>query len=236
MLQQTPAARVVAFYERFVLEFPTIQELASAPLSAVLRAWNGLGYNRRAHNLHTTAALISTNGWPTSTNKLMELPGIGIYTARALSCFAFGRDEVPIDTNLRRVLSRWHGKALTGKTLQKIAEIDSDSSKMADWTQAVMDLGSSICTARAPSCQNCPVSRWCKGPGTYVPPRVQTRFEGSIRQLRGAIIRRLVTGDAKKHDLVKSSGFPSETVSLALQDLVQEGLVERGRDKYRLPD
>jgi endonuclease III len=134
MLQQTQASRVVPFFDRFMAQFPSVEDLAAAPLSDVLGAWSGLGYNRRARSLHAAAHQISTNGWPATIPGLMELPGIGPYTARAVACFAFGHDEVPVDTNLRRVLSRWHGEPMEGKVLQQIAEGDSDP--RPSWTSA----------------------------------------------------------------------------------------------------
>ena len=236
MLQQTQADRVVGYFERFMGLFPSIEDLADASLGEVLAAWSGLGYNRRARYLHEAAGQIASRGWPTSVAGLLELPGVGPYTARAIAGFAFNAEEVPVDTNVRRVLSRWHGEALDGHALQLMANRDRESSDTSVWTQAVMDLGAGVCRPRVPKCNECPVAAWCSGPETYVPPRAQARFEGSARQLRGSIIRKLIDGPVTREALVRSSGFPADAVDDALTDLQGEGLITRTGGRYRLPD
>ena len=236
MLQQTQVARVIPFFERFLTEFPTVGALAAAPLREVLAVWNGLGYNSRAQRLHLAAGEIAANGWPATVEGLTKLPGIGEYTAQALACFAYGLDVVPVDTNLRRVLSRWHGEPLKGRALQTIAGADAGDSTHSAWTQAVMDLGSALCLPRTPRCDSCPVSSWCTGPDVYVAPRSQARFEGSGRQLRGAIIRSLVANPATIDELAAETGFPPVGVHEALEDLVSEGLVEEANSRFQLPE
>ncbi len=231
MLQQTQADRVVPYFERFINEFPTARTLADAPLARVLELWSGLGYNSRAKRLREAAAVVADDGWPRNVDGLMTLPGVGPYTARAIASFAFGESVAAVDTNLRRVLSRWHGEELKPAALQAAAErnLASDS---AEWNQAMMDLGARICRPRAPYCDQCPVEQWCAGPGAYVPPRPQGRFEGSARQLRGAIIRHLVSRPATFADLVESTGFDPGYVEEALYDLRTEGLVEPDGDRW----
>ena len=236
MLQQTQVARVVAHYGHFLATFPDVTKLAAAPLADVLAAWSGLGYNRRAQRLHAAARLIVEDGWPETIEGLEVLPGVGVYTARAVACFALGGDTVPVDTNLRRVMSRWHGEPLGGQLLDVTAEEDRHRAPAALWTQALMDLGASICSPRAPLCPRCPVSAWCAGPEIYVAPRRQGRFEGSIRQLRGAIVRALISERATERELVNATGFDSRQVRAALEDLAEEGLVVSDTNHYRLPD
>ena len=235
MLQQTQVDRVVPYFERFVERFPTVEALAGASLRDVLEAWTGLGYNKRAQRLHAAARVISVAGWPETADGFRGLPGIGPYTASAIACFAFGEAAVPVDTNLRRVLSRWHGETLGGKILDLIATEDRAEADTAAWTQAVMDLSAAICRPRGPKCERCPVSSWCTGPDAYQPPRPQPRFEGSVRQLRGAIIRNLVQGSASGDTLAKHTGFPIVAVLAVLEDLSNEGLVEAEGAKFRLP-
>ncbi len=236
MLQQTQASRVIPFYERFVDSFPTAADLASADLRDVLAFWTGLGYNSRALRLRETARIVSRDGWPTTTAGLVELPGIGPYTAAAVASFAFGRRVATVDTNMRRVLSRWHGESLSGPALRTVAA-DDLGDPAAEWNQAVMDLGATRCLPRNPDCAGCPVCQWCVGPDSYRPPTPQGRFEGSARQLRGAIVRSLVGGAATEQEIARQTGFPAKDVKSALADLSDEGLVTvDGEGTYRIAE
>jgi A/G-specific adenine glycosylase len=174
MLQQTQASRVVPRYVAWVERWPTIEALAAAPTPDVLREWQGLGYNRRALNLHLAAGEVAANGWP---EDLTALPGVGRYTADAVDCFAFGRPVLPLDVNVRRVLER------TGSSFDHTC------------AQALMDLGATICIARVPRCGKCPLADACPSRGQrFEPLRKQSRFEGSFRQRRGAALRALLDG------------------------------------------
>jgi len=234
MLQQTQAPRVVPFYERFVTRFPTASSLASADLKDVLVLWAGLGYNSRALRLREAAKMVESGGWPKTPETLAELPGVGPYTAAAVASFAFGTTVPAIDTNLRRILSRWHGESLNGAALHTIAE-ENLGDPAHEWNQAMMDLGATVCIPRNPDCRTCPVTDWCSGPGAYAPATAQGRFEGSSRQLRGAIIRSLVVSGATAHDIGQQIGFSTREVESALSDLAIEGLVsEDGTGSYRI--
>jgi A/G-specific adenine glycosylase len=236
MLQQTQAARVVPFYERLLKRFPTAASLADATLAEVLSLWSGLGYNTRAQRLQQAAVQIAANGWPVDVAGLEELPGVGPYTARAVAAIAFDLPVAAVDTNLRRVLSRWHGEALTGRALDAAAALDLGH-RPASWNQAMMDLGATLCRPRRPMCELCPVREWCAGPGVYEPPQSQSRFEGSARQVRGAIVRSLIRGPAGFAGLVDTTGIAPERVADALESLIDEGLVVERRDgSYALPD
>ena len=226
MLQQTQASRVTPSYERFIIRFPTVEALASAELQDVLDSWAGLGYNSRALRLREAARIIHRDGWPTTPDSLSELPGVGPYTAAAVASFAFGAQAPAVDTNLRRVLSRWYGESLNGTALEKAATT-SLGEPASDWNQAMMDLGATVCVPRDPRCTICPVKDWCSGPAAYTPPAAQGRFEGSARQLRGAIIRMLVSHSATIEDFVRQTGFPAAETESALGDLAAEGLVHR---------
>jgi A/G-specific adenine glycosylase len=176
MLQQTQVDRVVPRYLAWLERWPTVGALAKAPAAEVIREWQGLGYNRRALNLHRAAGQIVTGGWPAD---LTELPGVGRYTADAVGCFAFGRDVLPVDTNVARVRER------TGEAFD------------AGCAQALMDLGATVCLARVPRCGSCPLVAACPSRGRrYEPLRKQSRFEGSFRQRRAATLR-LVSGEPR---------------------------------------
>jgi A/G-specific adenine glycosylase len=174
MLQQTQAARVVPRWVAWLERWPTVEALAAAPTAEVLRAWQGLGYNRRALNLQRAAREVAANGWP---DDLTSLPGVGPYTADAVACFAFGRPVLPLDVNVRRVLER------TG------ARFDHTCA------QALMDLGATVCIARVPRCGECPLAEGCPSRGRrFEPLRRQGAFEGSFRQRRAAALRALLDG------------------------------------------
>jgi A/G-specific adenine glycosylase len=174
MLQQTQAARVAPRWRAWLERWPSADALAAAPTGEVLREWQGLGYNRRAVNLQRAARVVAKRGWP---DDLTELPGVGRYTADAVACFAFGREVLPVDVNVRRVQERSGGG------------FDHTCA------QALMDLGATVCIARVPRCGECPLADACPSRGQrFEPLRKQGRFEGSFRQRRGAALRALLNG------------------------------------------
>ncbi len=227
MLQQTQVSRVAPRYEEFLGAFPTAAALATAPLSDVLSVWSGLGYNNRARRLQAAALIVVERGWPRTVAGLMELPGVGPYTAAAVACFAFGAQVPAVDTNARRVLSRWRGRPLSGGALAEAAEGELHGDAR-DWNQAIMDLGATVCLPRSPRCAKCPVARWCAGPEVYVPPRPQSRFAGSGRQARGAVLRELLDGPLAPDELAARTGFAIRRVEAALAALLADQLVEEG--------
>jgi A/G-specific adenine glycosylase len=169
MLQQTQVGRVVPRFRDWLERWPTAQSLAAAATADVIRAWQGLGYNRRGLSLHRASRFVAEHGWP---RDLTELPGVGPYTAAAIANFAFGLDVMPIDTNVRRVLER------TGARFSSAA------------AQALMDLGATVCLARVPRCGSCPLATGCPSRGRrFEPVRKQKPFEGSFRQRRAAALR-----------------------------------------------
>jgi A/G-specific adenine glycosylase len=180
MLQQTQVPRVVPRFGRWLERWPTVETLAAAGRDEVIREWQGLGYNRRAVSLHRAARMVAERGWP---DDLTELPGVGPYTAAAIANFAFGRPVLPVDVNVRRVLER------TG------AEFTPDAA------QALFDLGATVCLARVPRCDACPLAEACPSRGRiYEPARKQGPFEGSFRQRRAALLR-LVAAEPQSVEL-----------------------------------
>jgi A/G-specific adenine glycosylase len=194
MLQQTQVSRVLPRYEEWLERWPTVEALAAASPADVIRAWQGLGYNRRALNLHRAARIVAERGWP---DDLTELPGVGRYTAAAVGNFAFGRDVLPVDVNVGRVLSR------TGTAFGPEA------------AQALFDLGATICVARVPRCGECPLAGECPSAGQcFDPARKQGPFEGSFRQRRAQLLR-LVAAEPQPWDV-----DPEAAESLAADGLV----------------
>jgi len=205
MLQQTQVERVVTPSLEWLERWPTVDTLAAATTADVIRAWQGLGYNRRGLNLHHAARQIARDGWP---DDLTQLPGVGPYTAAALARFAFGRDVLPVDTNVQRVQER------TGHAFSPRAG------------QALMDLGATVCLARVPRCGLCPLAERCPSRGRrYEPLRKQSRFEGSFRQRRARTLR-----------LVAAAERPLAALDAeAVDSLARDGLVRVEADVVALP-
>jgi A/G-specific adenine glycosylase len=205
MLQQTQVARVVERYEAWLKRWPTVQALAGASLADVLTEWSGLGYNRRAKALWEAARVVARDGWP---DDLTRLPGVGPYTAAAVGSFAFGRPELAIDTNARRVYERWGFTPTVGS---------------ATLNQAVMELGATVCRAHVAHCAACPVtvgaSRGMEVVRAARRPRV--RFEDTDRYARGRVLAALA-GRAPWPDFLGT-----ERLDRALDGLAADGLVKR---------
>jgi len=205
MLQQTQVERVVPRYLAWLERWPSAESLAAASPADVIREWQGLGYNRRAVNLHRAAQHIAREGWPAD---LTELPGVGPYIAAAVRCFAFGEDVLPVDVNVERVLRRTC-HAFTAAS-----------------AQALMDLGATICLARIPRCDDCPLASECPSRGTRdEPARKQGPFEGSFRQRRAALLRHVA--DAPR----AVTNVDQETV----RSLERDGLVVVSQGFVALP-
>ncbi len=168
MLQQTQVATVIPYFNAFVEKFPTIDYLAQAPIDEVLHRWSGLGYYARARNLHKTAQLIVEQGrFPDTLDELVALPGIGLSTAGAILSIAFKKSHPILDGNVKRVLARfkavsgWPGNSHVNKQLWAISAHLTPVDRVADYTQAMMDLGATICTRSKPACENCPLEGQC---------------------------------------------------------------------------
>jgi A/G-specific adenine glycosylase len=205
MLQQTQVERVVPRYHAWLERWPTAAALAAASRADVIREWQGLGYNRRAVNLHRAAAVVASGGWP---DDLTILPGVGSYTAAAVRNFALGEAVLPLDVNVSRILERTRS-------------VFSPAS-----AQALMDLGATICLARVPRCEACPLAARCPSRGRrYEPARKQGRFEGSFRQRRAEALR-LIAATPRR---------PEALDAQVVESLLRDGLVERAGGVVRLP-
>jgi A/G-specific adenine glycosylase len=206
MLQQTQVARVVPRYLDWLERWPSVEALAAATAADAIREWQGLGYNRRALNLHRATRQVAADGWP---DDLTELPGVGRYTADAVARFALDRPVLPIDVNVRRVLDRTEGSFGPASA------------------HALMDLGATVCLARIPRCGACPLASGCPSRGLrYEPLRKQGRFEGSFRQRRARALRLVVERPRRRHLLDAE----------AVDALEAEGLVQVRGGLVKLPN
>ena len=242
MAQQTQASRVALAFDAWIERFPTVQDLAAASRADVLRAWQGLGYNRRALALHETAKSIVTNHAgvvPSDIEVLRSFPGVGPYTAAAVASIAFGSPVVALDTNIRRVAARvLHGAEpdeLAPARLRADAQAWLDPSDPGAWNQAVMDVGAALCRPRSPHCERCPLEAVCQFRTLRREGRSSARsqpvFEGSTRQLRGALVRVLSqNGPLSISALSDVIDAAAERVAEAAHALTNEGLVERTDD------
>lgn len=239
MLQQTQAGRVVDRWHRFLDRFATFEHCAAAPLADVLVEWQGLGFPRRAKYLHLAAQrLTALGGFPNELAGLLELPGVGPYTARAVLAFSFELDTAVVDTNIARIYARVVGERLTPSGVQALADSAVPSGEAWLWNQVLMDLGAMLCRPGAPACDECPVRRQCGWRGSDRPdPAVgssgvsgkQSRFQGSDRQARGALMKALAAGPVDPAGQRSVSGIMDRDVVTSgrlVDDLIAEGLVE----------
>jgi A/G-specific adenine glycosylase len=235
MLQQTQVSRVLPAYRRFIQRFPTLRALSRASLGEVLREWSGLGYNRRARDLHRIARMRPS--LPRTVADLDALPGIGAYTSAAVACFAFDEPTAFADTNIRRVL----GRAILGRvaTDREAVELDArfgSTREPARWHHALMDIGATICIAKRPRCDVCPISAVCDFDGVEGPSqRKQSPFGVSDRRVRGAIVRHLAMSTRGLTVDALRRGIKDARVSRLVRVLAREGLVEVSSGSVRLP-
>jgi A/G-specific adenine glycosylase len=252
MLQQTPVARVIPALERWMTRWPTPADLASVPPGEAVRAWERLGYPRRALALHAAATVIAErhgNAVPADVDALLALPGVGPYTARAVAAFAYGVRTPVVDTNARRVLARalrGQGEAGPPRTVADLAEMDAvlpvDPARALLVNAGVMELGQTVCTVRAPRCEECPLREVCAwrnaGYPAYDGPRaaVQKKYEGSGRQVRGLVLRELRGSDTPVPGTIITALWPdAEQLARAVEGLIRDGLVTREGTGYALP-
>jgi A/G-specific adenine glycosylase len=262
MAQQTQIARVGEAWREFTTTFPTFERLADATPADVLRAWRGLGYNRRALNLWRAArVVVDEHGGrlPSDVGVLERLPGIGPYTARAVAAIAFGAPVGAVDTNVRRVLGRTMAGAadsLSAAELQRLADASVPADRAADWTHALMDVGATFCRTSRPACEACPARPWCRyeaeatravptaevapGRGPTLARKRAAPFSSTSRWLRGRILDRLREADGSAWLELDATigGHNAVAVVRALGLLAAEGLVELDPDselRARLP-
>jgi A/G-specific adenine glycosylase len=253
MLQQTPVVRVIPRLDEWLARWPTPAALAASTPGDAVRAWDRLGYPRRALNLHAAAVAITERHGgvvPSDVDELLALPGVGHYTARAVAAFAYGRRHPVVDTNVRRVLARaidGNGEAGPPATTRDLAamedQLPESDAEARTFNAAVMELGAVLCTARAPRCESCPIADRCAwrraGYPAYEGARkaVQKKYEGSDRQVRGLILAALRARRGPLDSDELGELWPDALQrGRALGGLLADGLVVGTPDTgYRLP-
>lgn len=256
MLQQTQVDRVIPYYHAFLERFPTLQALADAPASEVIRLWAGLGYNRRALNLQRAArAVVEAHGgeFPRTRVELRTLPGIGPYTAGAIASFAFEQDVGFADTNIRRVLHRVVAgpevpePTLKAREIEALAGASVPPGQGYDWNQALIEVGALICRARSTDCESCPLASWCVARPTIGDALAAHRtgrsgksqpFETTSRYFRGRVVDllRSAPDGISARDLAASikPEQPSATwIAPYLTGLVRDGLIVEASSAVR---
>lgn len=228
MLQQTQVDRVLPFYKDFIKKFPTAKKLAAAPLSDVLKSWQGLGYNRRAKMLHAAAKEIAIRRMPCTVVELEKLSGVGPYTARALAAFAYNQDVILVETNIRTAIIHHFFSArekVSDTEIEEILTYVLPKGRAREWYSALMDYGAHL--KRSGVSQNARSRHYTK----------QSKFVGSLREARGALIRELAGGNASRSTLTKLLGEGRrEQMVHALDALCAEGLVRMRNRRYALAD
>jgi A/G-specific adenine glycosylase len=251
MLQQTQVQRMLPYYRDWLARWPDPQSLAAVPLADAIRAWAGLGYNRRAIHLHRAATVvIERHGGvvPASPSALRALPGVGWYTAAAVGSFAFGQRVAVVDTNVARVLARAAGgradaHALLPRRIEEEAASLLPAQNARDHNLALMDLGALVCRARSPACASCPLQAGCAWLAAGCPPappalRATEPFEATRRYGRGRVLSVLRAATAPMAEAEVGAALPAphqERLESYLRALEREGLVEHGAGGWRLP-
>ena len=248
MLQQTPVNRVLPKWNEWMQRWPTAADLALAPTAEVITAWGRLGYPRRALRLHESAKIIATefnSKVPTSEHLLRTLPGVGEYTAAAITAFAYKESSLVLDVNIRRLFVRlFDGQesptSSTSKTEKAVRKelIPKDGAHI--WAAATMELGALVCTARNPHCEMCPVANVCQWRKAGFPKSTTIRktqtWHGSDRQCRGTILQALRENEWLTEKLLKKLWHDDSQVEKALETLIADGLIhKKTKSSYSLP-
>ncbi len=257
MGQQTQASRIEQFLPRFLKRFPTIEVLATSAKSAVIKEWQGLGYNRRALNLQRTAIELTNKPFPKTSDELLRLPGIGHYTANAILIFAYNKPITTVDVNIERVLSRLYKKMLNINGMLSKKEVFSIAEKILPakqsrlWHEALMDFGATICTKRNPQCSECPLYHECKSgkvliqktPIKHKKSNQEIKYFGHPKRIwRGRVLKLIAQNKGIKKSLIVKTLIYSENkseftvlISNVLDDLTKDGFCNGSKNNtYQL--
>ena len=224
--QQTQINRANIYYQEFIKKFPTPESMSQSSLKTILKMWSGLGYNNRAIRLYESSKLIAEKGFKNIYPNFELLPGVGQYTKNAILSFAYGDKVLALDTNLERVLTRYFAIDSTKNYVRKYSDFLLAGVNSRDLNQALMDLGSSICTNSNPKCDICPLEKKCEKYILKSKISIE-KFKGSNRELRGKIIKLLlVENEIAVKDIVKKTREDEEKIITAINGLKSDGLLK----------
>jgi len=230
--QQTQLERADRYYKKFILEFPNPAKMAVASRRKILKLWSGLGYNNRAIRMHQSSKILSKKTFEDLYPNFMELPGVGEYTNSALLSFAYGEKVITVDTNVKRILGRYFKIDNIDKFIEKNQKDLLSYYNSRDFNQALMDLGSKICTNKNPKCNICPLEKQCM---KYINEKLQKQepFKNSNRQKRGEIIKILInTKKVHSSELAKKLNIKQKNLNKLIKDLERDGLLNISKNKY----
>ena len=224
--QQTQINRANIYYQEFIKKFPTPESMSQSSLKTILKMWSGLGYNNRAIRLYESSKLIAEKGFKNIYPNFELLPGVGQYTKNAILSFAYGDKVLALDTNLERVLTRYFAIDSTKNYIKKYSDFLLAGVNSRDLNQALMDLGSSICTSSNPKCDICPIERGCEKFILKSKNPIE-KFKGSNRELRGKIIKLLlVENEITIKEIVDKTSEDEEKIITAVNGLKGDGLLK----------
>jgi len=230
--QQTQLERADKYYKKFILEYPNPAKMAVASRRKILKLWSGLGYNNRAIRMHQSSKILSNKTFEDLYPNFMELPGVGEYTNSALLSFAYGEKVITVDTNIKRILGRYFKIDNIDKFIEKNQKDLLSYYNSRDFNQALMDLGSKICTNKNPKCNICPLEKQCM---KYINEKLQKQepFKNSNRQKRGEIIKILInTKKVHSSELAKKLNIKQKNLNKLIKDLERDGLLNISKNKY----
>ena len=230
--QQTQLERANKYYKKFILEYPNPTKMAAASRREILKLWSGLGYNNRAIRMHQSSKILSNKTFEDLYPNFMELPGVGEYTNSALLSFAYGEKVITVDTNVKRILGRYFKIDNIDKFIEKNQKDLLSYYNSRDFNQALMDLGSKVCTNRRPKCNICPLEKQCM---KYINEKRQKHepFENSNRQKRGQVIKILInTKKVHSSELAKKLNIKENSLNKLIKELERDGLLNTLGNKY----
>ena len=230
--QQTQLDRADKYYKKFIIEYPNPEKMAAASRKKILKLWSGLGYNNRAIRMHESSKILSKKTFDELYPNFMQLPGVGEYTNSALLSFAYGQKVITVDTNVKRILERYFKKDDIDEFVKKKQKDLLRYFNSRDFNQALMDLGSKICTNRNPKCDICPLENNCM---KYINENIlkQEPFENSNRQKRGQVINILInTKKIHSTELAKKLDIKENSLIKLIRDLERDGLLNISKNKY----
>ena len=230
--QQTQLDRANKYYKKFISEYPNPEKMAVTSKKKILKLWSGLGYNNRAIRLHESAKILSKKSFNDLYPNFMELPGVGEYTNSALLSFAYGEKVITVDTNVKRVIQRYFKKDNVDKFIEENEKDLLKHFNSRDFNQALMDLGSYICTSTNPKCSICPLEQQCMK-YIKITKKQQEPFQNSNRQKRGQIVNILInTKKVRSSELAKKLNIKENTLNKLIKDLEKDGILNISKNKY----